>query len=91
LYYSDTPADIAEYRFAFTTNAPGTVKAAITRDGAAKALLQETYEAIPGSLSNVVWTAAGQPAGWYTLRLDASFPGHPQMVVRFYHLRSFTS
>jgi hypothetical protein len=91
LYYSDAPMEIADYRFAFTTNAPGTVKALITRDGAGKALLEETYDALPGSLSTVVWTVAGQPAGWYTLRLDASFPGHPQMVVRFYHLRSFSS
>jgi hypothetical protein len=91
LYYSDAPMEIAAYRFAFTTNAPGTVNASITPDGAGKALLQESYDAIPGGLSNVVWSAAGQPAGWYTLRLDASFPGHPQMVVRFYHLRSFSS
>lgn len=91
LYSSDIPAEVAAYRFAFTTNAPVTVKASIAPDGGAKALMQESYDAVPGGLSNVVWAAAAHQAGWYTLRLDASFPGHPQMVVRFYHRRSLAS
>jgi hypothetical protein len=91
LYYSDMPMEVVGYRFAFTTNAPATVKASIAPDGGGKTLAQESYNAIPGGLSNVVWSAAGHPAGWYSLRLDASFPGHPQMIVRFYHRRSLAS
>jgi hypothetical protein len=91
LHYSDVPMEVAAYRFAFTTNAPATVKASIASDGGGKALTQESYDAVPGGLSNVVWSAAENPAGWYMLRLDASFPGNPQMVVRFYHRRSLGS
>jgi hypothetical protein len=91
LHYSTQPLEVVSYLLTFRTNAPAQVTGVIQDASKHNVLSDLRYDVTSGSPFTVRWAVGMQPEGWYTLLLDASLKGQPQIVVRFYHRRSLAA
>jgi hypothetical protein len=91
LHHSNGPLQVVNYLLTFRTNAPAQVTGVIQDADKQTVLSGLRYDVTAGSPFTVRWPVGAQPEGWYTLLLDASLKGQPQMVVRFYHRRSLAT
>lgn len=82
---------VAAYLFTFRTLAAASVTGTI-RDAAGRAVLSNlAYRVNDAGPFTVRWPVVpGTAEGWYTLQLNASLPGEPQVELRFYHPRTET-